>query len=323
MAFTVALAGDTMLGRGVGAMLAERPDRPVCAAEVADVARSADLFVCNLECCISERGEPWPDESKAFFFRAPPSAAATLAGLGVDAVTLANNHALDYRAGALLDTLASLDAAGIAHAGAGPDERSARQPATIERAGVTVALLSLSDHPRAFAAGPRRPGIAFADLHHAVPGWALDQVAASSADLVLVSPHWGPNMVTDPLPHVRASAALLAGAGAALVAGHSAHVFQGVDVLSGCPVLYDLGDFVDDYAVDFRLRNDLGLLWLVAFEDHAAVRVDALPLKLEFGFTRVAEGADRAWITRRLRTAVHPMEVSQVGGLLHVDLARA
>ena len=80
---------------------------------MAEIPRGADLFVLNLECCISERVERFPDPGKPFFFRAPPAAAGTLADLGVDCVTLANNHALDYGEQALLDTLGHLDQAGI------------------------------------------------------------------------------------------------------------------------------------------------------------------------------------------------------------------
>ena len=323
VSLTIALAGDTMLGRGVGALLTKRPDRPICAPGVVEVARSADLFVLNLECCISGRGTRWPDPSKPFFFRAPPSAAATLVGLGVDAVTLANNHALDFGAEALLDTLAHLDEVGIAYAGAGPNEQTARQPVVMERAGARIALVSIADHPPEYAASDDRAGIAFADLQTDVPADVIHQVAASDADIVLVSPHWGPNMAAVPVPHVRSSATLFAAAGATLVAGHSAHVFQGVDVISGCTVLYDLGDFIDDYATDEVLRNDLGLLWLVRFEGQRAVRLDVLPLKLEYCFTRIAEGQDRAWIRRRLRAAVRPSAVTEADGMLCIDLTSA
>ena len=92
MAVTVALAGDTMLGRGVAERLAERPTRSLFAPEVAELARSADLFVLNLECCVSGRGEPWPDPAKPFFFRAPPRAVEALADLGVTCVTLATGQ---------------------------------------------------------------------------------------------------------------------------------------------------------------------------------------------------------------------------------------
>src|SRR5919109_1978492 len=127
----LALAGDTMLGRGVAQRLAEAPPASLFAPEVVEAAREADLFVLNLECCISERGAPWPDPGKPFFFRAPPAATEALALLGVDCVTLANNHALDFGDEALLDTVELLDAAGIAHVGAGADMAIARSPAML------------------------------------------------------------------------------------------------------------------------------------------------------------------------------------------------
>jgi poly-gamma-glutamate synthesis protein (capsule biosynthesis protein) len=91
---------------------------------------------------------------------------------------------------------------------------------------------------------------------------------------------------------VHRAATALIDAGATLVAGHSAHVFHGV----APRVLYDLGDFLDDYRVDGKLRNDLGLLFLV---DLAGDALEAIPLKLEFAYTRLAEGEDAAWIRRR------------------------
>src|SRR5207244_9711522 len=127
-------------------------------------AREADLFVLNLECCISERGERWPDPRKPFFFRAPPRATATLAHLGVDCVTLANNHALDFGPQALLDTFDHLRAAGIACVGAGPDAAAARAPVVLEARGFRLAVVAASDHPAESAAAEDQPGIAFADL---------------------------------------------------------------------------------------------------------------------------------------------------------------
>jgi poly-gamma-glutamate capsule biosynthesis protein CapA/YwtB (metallophosphatase superfamily) len=298
MTLTVALAGDTMLGRGVAQRLAERRG-PVVAPEVAEVAAEADLFVLNLECCISERGERWPDPAKPFFFRAPPAGAEVLADLGVDCVTLANNHALDYGVEALLDTFRHLDAAGLAWVGAGPDVGAARRPAVLRAGGRRLTVIGVSDHPSAFAAGVDRPGIAFADLGGAgVPDWLLASVGGAEGP-VLVSPHWGPNMTARPIPAVRAAADALAEAGAALVAGHSAHVFHGVRG----PVLYDLGDFVDDYAVDAHLRNDLGLLFLATLDGGRLAAVEAVPLKLDYCHTRLALGEEAAWIARRFREA--------------------
>jgi poly-gamma-glutamate synthesis protein (capsule biosynthesis protein) len=295
----LALAGDTMLGRGVAERLHAEPASSLFAPEVVEAIREADVVVLNLECCISTRGEPWPDPLKPFFFRAPPSAVDALALLGVDCVTLANNHALDFGPQALLDTFEHLAAAGIAWVGAGEDEASARRPAVIAGpGGFRLAVLGATDHPRDYAAGPGRPGVAYADLRTGTPPWLLEAVGEADADAVLVTPHWGPNMETEPRPHVRDAAAALLRAGATLVAGHSAHVFHGVDG----PVLYDLGDFVDDYRVDPQLRNDLGLLFVVTLDARGPRRLEALPLKLDYCHTRAATGADAAWIRRGCRS---------------------
>jgi poly-gamma-glutamate capsule biosynthesis protein CapA/YwtB (metallophosphatase superfamily) len=293
----LALAGDAMLGRGVAEALSSRPSPALFAAEVVEETRAADLCLLNLECCISERGEPWP--ARAFHFRAPPAAAEALADLGVDCVTLANNHALDFGPDALLDTLEHLGQVGVACVGAGARLEQARAPAVLEAGGVRWGVLGVTDHPREYAAAPDRPGVAFADLSRGAPDWLLESIRHVHTEVVLVTPHWGPNMVGEPVQPVRAAGAALVEAGATLVAGHSAHVFHGV----AGRVLYDLGDFLDDYAVDPRLRNDLGLLWLVDLDESGPIRIEAIPLKLEFCYTRLADRRDAEWIARRFRQA--------------------
>jgi poly-gamma-glutamate capsule biosynthesis protein CapA/YwtB (metallophosphatase superfamily) len=295
----IALAGDTMLGRSVATMLSDYPSRPLVSEEIVEVATSADLFVLNLECCISERGSPWRDPGKRVFFRAPPSAIRVLQDLGVSCVTLANNHALDFDVEALLDTVRFLDDVGIRHVGAGHDLAEARAHAALEARGVRIALLGITDHPAEYAAGPDRPGVAFADLRHGVPHWLTESIGAVDADVVLVTPHWGPNMTPEPRAYVRAAANVLVDAGTTLVAGHSAHVFHGVERR----IVYDLGDYLDDYAVDPDLRNDLGLLFVVTVRGSEPVQIEAFPLKLDFCYTRLAEGEDAAWIARRFRDA--------------------
>jgi poly-gamma-glutamate capsule biosynthesis protein CapA/YwtB (metallophosphatase superfamily) len=282
-----------MLGRGVAKAIARAGPEALVADDVIAIAREADLLVLNLECCVAEVGEPWPDPRKQFFFRAPPAAVDVLGRLGVDCVTLANNHALDFGPGARAETLERLHAAGIAAVGAGPDRERARAPAVLERRGFRLGVLGCSDHPAEYAAGNGSPGIA-----HGLD-WPALAIAAVEADAVLVTAHWGPNMVAEPRPPVRAAAAALRAAGATLIAGHSAHVFHG----AAEGVLYDLGDFLDDYAVDPLLRNDLGLLVLVDLDRGGAARLEAVPLKLDCCHTRLAAGEDAAWVRRRFREA--------------------
>jgi poly-gamma-glutamate capsule biosynthesis protein CapA/YwtB (metallophosphatase superfamily) len=295
----IALAGDTMLGRGVAERIAADPEADLFSDDVIDVFRDSDLAVLNLECCISTRGEPWPERGKPFFFRAPPDAIRLLERLEVDCVTLANNHALDFGRDALLDTFGYLDAAGIEWVGGGRDGDRARRPVVVTTDEFRLAVLSVTDHPAGYAAGRDTPGVAFADLRAGVPDWLLQNISMAEADAVLVSPHWGPNMNPEPLDYVRAAAGRLVESGATLVAGHSAHVFQGVNP----PVLYDLGDFVDDYAVDPVLRNDLGLIFIVSIEGSGIISIEAVPLKLDYCYTRLADGDDARWIRQRFASA--------------------
>jgi poly-gamma-glutamate capsule biosynthesis protein CapA/YwtB (metallophosphatase superfamily) len=300
----LALAGDTMLGRAVAKVLGRRPPESLVDPAIAEITRAANLFVLNLECCISERGEPVP---KVFNFRAPPVAVETLRYLGVGCVTLANNHALDFGPDALLDTFAHLREAGIDWAGASENEEGARAPTIVQG----LPIVAFADHEPDFAAGPDEPGIAYADIENGLPDW-LDARGA------LVCPHWGPNMEPSPHPYVRAAARELRKRGAKLIAGTSAHVFQGIEG----NVLYDLGDFLDDYARDPELRNDLGLLFLVELEPDGPRRIEAVPLKLEFAFTGLARGEDAAWIRRRFRDACTELgtEVVEEDGRLVIAL---
>ena len=215
---------------------------------------------------------------------------------------------VDFGPDALLDTLSHLDAAGIRAVGAGTDLERARAPAVLEAGGFRLAVLGFADHPAEYAADADRAGIAYADLQDALPDWLT---TFPDADAVLVTPHWGPNMTAEPQRDVRRAAQALVEGGATLVAGHSAHVFHGV----APRLLYDLGDFLDDYRVDRNLRNDLGLLFLV---DLTGDRLEAIPLKLEFAHTRLAAGNDAAWIKRRFVDACARLgtEVSEDEGRL-------
>jgi hypothetical protein len=217
----------------------------------------------------------------------------------------------------VLDTLVHVDGAGVAGGGAGPDVATARAARTLTAGGAELTVLAASDHPRDFAAGPDRPGIAFADLPgDARDGWLGDGVAREGT--VLVACHWGPNMTVRPAPYIKEAARALTDAGATLVAGHSAHVVHG----AADRVLYDLGDFVDDYRVDRRLRNDLGLLFLVELDADGPRTLEAVPLKLDFCHTRLATGDDAAWIARRFTEACAELgtEVAEQEGRLVAEL---
>ncbi|MDQ3761893.1 MAG: CapA family protein [Actinomycetota bacterium] len=310
----LAIVGDTMLGRGVAEALTAVAPASLVEPELALLLREADATVLNLECCISDRGAPVRLPGKPFFFRAPPRAVELLVHLGVDCVTLANNHALDFGDVALVDTLHHLQDAGIAWVGAGPDLARARLPVTLTAGGEDLTVTGFTDHPAAFAAGPARPGVAYVDLHTGLDPWIRDAISGVNHGCVLVTPHWGPNMTTEPSSEIRSAADELLRCGASLVAGHSAHVFHGVHGT----VLYDVGDFLDDYRVDPVLRNDLGLLFLIDITQGRLRRLEGVPLKLDYCHTRRATGADARWIKDRFQRACAAFghDVTDVGDRL-------
>ncbi|MDQ4103381.1 MAG: CapA family protein [Actinomycetota bacterium] len=295
----LAIVGDTMLGRGVAEALTTVAPASLVEPELAALLREADATVLNLECCVSDRGTPARLPGKPFFFRAPPRAVELLVHLGVNCVTLANNHALDFGDVALLDTFHHLQTAGIAWVGAGPDLARARLPVTLTAGGEHLTVIGFTDHPAEFAAGPARPGVAYINLHTGLDPWIVDATFGINHGCVLVTPHWGPNMTTEPSSEIRTTADQLLRCGASLVAGHSAHVFHGVQGT----VLYDVGDFLDDYRVDPLLRNDLGLLFIIEIAHGRPRRLQAVPLKLDYCHTRRATGAEARWIKDRFQRA--------------------
>jgi poly-gamma-glutamate synthesis protein (capsule biosynthesis protein) len=304
VALTIGLLGDVMLGRGVGATLHSRPPESVWSPELREITQQCDAIICNLECCIAAGGQPTTRiPGKPFFFRAPPIAVESLNALGVSAVSLANNHVLDFETEGLVETAELLDRHGIAIVGAGRGPDSARRGAVIRTPRGSVGVLALADDPSAYAARSGRWGTAYADLAHELPAWARDELGrlAGRADVVAAFPHWGPNMAPSPSRERRRRAAEMLAAGATIVAGHSAHVIHGIERHGERIAVYDLGDALDDYAVDPVLRNDRGVLAL--WRPDGEPELELVGLALEYARTECAHGEAANWIADRLSRA--------------------
>lgn len=234
----LSFAGDVHGERHIATAVAEGRN-PL--AHVAEHLAGADLAVLNLETPLSGRGSP---ADKTFVFRGPPAMAADLAEAGVDIVSLANNHALDYGVDALADTLDHLAAAGVGAVGAGGDATAAYAPVVTDTPAGRVAVVGLTRvlHTRAWEAGPDRAGLASAyDEDAAV---AAVTAAREVADHVVVAIHWGTERADCPDGGQRHLAGLLRDAGADVIVGHHPHVLQGVQVRDGGLIAYSLGNFV-------------------------------------------------------------------------------
>jgi poly-gamma-glutamate synthesis protein (capsule biosynthesis protein) len=288
------LGGDVMLGRLVKEeILARGPTYPL--GPVAPFMRAADLTIVNLECAITDRDVEWEGAPKAFYFGAPPAAIDALADAGVDLVSLANNHSLDFGRQGLLDTLDALTARGIASAGAGRTLEDALAPAVVERRGVRFGMAAFCDHQEDFAARADAPGIAYLDLDDegsARDGFqrSLDRMRALGVDWPILSLHWGPNMVWRPSPRFVRLARAAIDLGYAALFGHSAHVFHGIELYKGRPIFYSTGDLVDDYAVDSEFENDCQLVFDVSLSGLAVEEIGAYPVFIESCRTEFATG---------------------------------
>jgi poly-gamma-glutamate synthesis protein (capsule biosynthesis protein) len=250
----VRAVGDLILGSAVKEEIAAHgADYPF--ARIASSLRRADLTVGNLEGPLTNAAIPTsgkrPQDVRAglqFIFRAPPACADGLARAGFDIVTVANNHAADYREAGLDDTLQALAARGIAAVGAGRDLSAARAPAVLYRRGRRVAFLAYSDViPPLAAATAERAGISPSRQ----PGVPFERLAARDiararrrADFVIVLVHWGVERSGRPTPEQRRIGRAMVDAGACAVIGHHPHVLQGIERRGNGIIAYSLGNFV-------------------------------------------------------------------------------
>lgn len=298
----LAFVGDVMLGRLVNRWLKHLPPEYPW-GDTLPLLRAADAVVVNLECVIADRGKPWP--RKVFTFRADARNVEVLRTARVAVASLANNHAMDYGAGALLDCLEILRRHGILAAGAGPALSSARMPAALVAGGVRIAVIAVTDNEPEWQAGEATPGVFYVPFAGDSPGLhdlvARVQAVRSVSDLVIVSAHWGPNWGRTPLPEHVGAAHRLIEAGADVVFGHSPHILRGIEVYRERPILYSCGNFVDDYAVDEDERNDESGIFTIECEPQRVRRVLFTPTVIARFQARLVRGVDRTRIVDEMR----------------------
>jgi poly-gamma-glutamate capsule biosynthesis protein CapA/YwtB (metallophosphatase superfamily) len=310
----IGFAGDVMLGRSVNDHWAGSEPAGVWGNTLAQL-QSLDGLVANLECCVSDHGRKWP--GKTFYFRSDPAfAVPALQAANVSVVSLANNHVLDFQTPALTDTRTHLTDAGVAHAGAGPDREAAFEPAVVDIGGLTVATIGLTDQLAAYAAGNDGPGTAYAILDPAVPATreavrtALERASELAPDLVVATLHWGPNWETAPGETQERFARWLIDEGVDVVHGHSAHVLQGVEVYQGRPIIYDAGDFVDDYIHKEGYHNKRRALFELVVTDGSLDELRLTPIEIEDETATLAGEEATAWVQETMRARSDPFGTS-------------
>ncbi|MGB9377242.1 MAG: CapA family protein [Mycobacteriales bacterium] len=254
---TLAFAGDVHFAGRVESRLTTHP-RDVLGPIGATLA-AADIGMVNLESAVTERGTPEP---KQFHFRAPASALVALHEQGIDVLTMANNHGVDYGPTGLRDSLAAIQSTHVPVIGIGVDAAHAYAPYRATVRGTRVAILAASQVQdrtiAAWSAGDSSPGIASAFQVDRLVGAV--RAARASADVVVVYLHWGTEGDECPTAIMRSIAGKLAAAGATAVVGTHAHLLLGAGWLGQTYVAYGLGNFL--WWRDNAYSNDTGVLTL-------------------------------------------------------------
>jgi poly-gamma-glutamate synthesis protein (capsule biosynthesis protein) len=262
------VGGDVLLYGSVGYIIDKQGNDSIW-GDIKDILDSADISMINLEGPLSCRGSK--EKDKQFTFRGKPEYAETLKSAGIDIVSLANNHVMDYGEISLLDTMKHLDDAGILYAGAGQNEHTANMPVYIDKGSIRIAILS-SSHVIPFVhwhAGKAKPGVASAYD----PARLLSEVkiASEKADVVLVYLHWGKEMKTQPVQYQKNLARMLIDSGADLVVGSHPHIIQGLEFYKGKLIAYSLGNFV------FTNSNKETMLLSIKFSKEKMLEAYVIP----------------------------------------------
>ena len=236
---TLAFAGDVNFAARTARLLR---DPATAFGPVASVLRSADFTALNLETAVTDEGAPQP---KTYHFRTSPLAFTALRDAGVDLVTMANNHVLDYGQTGLAQTLAAARAARFPYVGIGTNAAAAWAPYVTTIRGMRIAIVGVSqvaELATSWVATGTRPGEANAiDLGQTL---AAVRAARRLAPIVIVFMHWGTEGVACPDANQLFLAPKLAAAGASIIIGAHAHMLQGSGWLGHTFVAYGMGNFL-------------------------------------------------------------------------------
>ena len=254
--------GDIALGGSLEGAFETSGGAGELASQISPLFTESDIGFSNLDCTFDTTGEPpRPDE---YLVHATPGQLDILKELGIDIVSQANNHSLDFGGEGLVRTQRHLEARGIKYVGAGPDLERARSPVIVECKGRRVGFLAYaSTHPwvDAWAATGESAGVAPLDIE-----FIREDISAlrNSVDGLVVSLHWGKEYIHYPPPENVKLARQLVDWGVDLVLGHHPHVIQGIEQYGRGLICYSLGNFLfPDYGEQrlvFREQQRISLL---------------------------------------------------------------
>ncbi|MBQ5660818.1 MAG: CapA family protein [Lachnospiraceae bacterium] len=240
---------------------------------------AADIFMVNQEFPFTERGTK--AEDKQYTFRLPHDRLHIMNEMGIDIVTLANNHILDFGPHGITDSIAALKEAGIKYVGAGEDLEEAKKLEIIEVGGRKIGFLGTSRVYMAtsWAAGENHPGV-FSTYDPTLPVEEIKK-ADELVDYLVVYVHWGVERETTPKEYQRVMGRQYIDAGADIVIGSHPHVLQPLEYYNDKPIMFSMGNFV--------FGSSIPSTELLKIEIHAddSMTVTEIPCTSSGGFTRL------------------------------------
>lgn len=297
---TFAFAGDILLDDEYAMMFHYRTRgsdiNDTFSADLLERMRSADVFMLNNEFPFSSRGTP--TENKTFTFRADPANVEMYELLGVDVVSLANNHAYDYGEEALLDTFATLEEAGIPYVGAGRNIDEAKKPVYFIANGIKIAVVSATQIERNAVPDTKEATATSAGVLRCMDPSALLEVIAEAkenSDFVILYIHWGTESQAETDWLQDKQAPVYAQAGVDLIVGDHPHCLQKLDSESGVPVVYSLGNYW------FNSKTQNTCLVEVGIKKEGMEYFRFVPCIQENCRTRQLEGSEKAEVLNYMR----------------------
>ncbi len=274
---TMLFVGDMMLSRSVGERTEKSGDWRYPFLKIGDTLRSADFTFGNLEGPVSDKGK---GTGGMMSFRANPKMMEGLTYSGFDMVTIANNHIWDYGKEAFLDTLSLLKTAGIDYVGGGKNFEEARKALIKNINGTRVAFLG---YTHLLPPGTGRPSSEPASALIDETQMKQDIVKArETADLVVVTFHWGEEYNTKHNATQEKTGKLAIDFGASLVIGHHPHVAQEIEKYKDGYIAYSLGNFIFDQT--FSAETMKGLMLRVTLRDKKIEKVEPVEIAISRGF---------------------------------------
>ena len=311
----IGFLGDVMLGRLVNEWLLQNPDPLYPWGDMHAALQSTDVNIANMEFAFTTSEQIVP---KVFNFKSLPKHVAVLQAGNIGVVNLANNHILDYDVQGLVQTIKTLDDAGIAHVGAGINKMAAQAPVILDIKGIKIGVIGCTDNEPTWIAAENKPGINYVQVGDIQSLYSMIQSIRPHVEVLILTMHWGPNMKKRPSKEFKQFAHDLIDAGVDIIQGHSAHVFQAIERYKHGLIMYDTGDAVDDYAVDSVLRNDRSFFCVLTLTKRGIIKANVIPFVIKDMQMHNASQEDFALIIQEMQqlSAEHQTVISDQGEII-------